>query len=139
MVLACTSGFLADIRHDNRIYITIPIFFICRVFYVGDMFMTIKIKFNADTAVIRWRTPMEKEYIKRQMTMFRDAVEQQIHILLKNEEGREIPRLPKIVPKAGVLPNGVNLPDKTEVEITGGIHKDVDEKKVISIKDEVTL
>jgi hypothetical protein len=90
--------------------------------------MTIKIKFNADTAVIRWRTPMEKEYIKRQMTMFRDAVEQQIHILLKNEEGREIPRLPKIVPKAGVLPNGVNLPDKTEVEIISPVKSEAEKK-----------
>lgn len=56
--------------------------------------MTIKIRFHGDKAVIRWKTPVEQAFLKRQMTMFRDFTPG-IPISLKDEKGREIPRLPK--------------------------------------------
>ncbi len=54
--------------------------------------MAIKIRFHGDTATMRWKNPMEKEFLKQQMTIFRDATPL-ARISVKDERGREMPRL----------------------------------------------
>lgn len=69
--------------------------------------MTIKIRFHGDKAIIRWKTLMEREFLKRQMTMFRDYTPG-AQITLKDEKGNEIPRIPR--PQTNAVSTQVNPP-----------------------------
>jgi hypothetical protein len=55
--------------------------------------MTIKIRFHGETATIRWKNPMEKQFLKNQLTLFRDAMGGKVQILLRDENGKEIPKM----------------------------------------------
>jgi hypothetical protein len=62
--------------------------------------MTIKIRFQPNNkAVIRWKTPFEKEFMKRNMALFRDSVKN-ASISVKDERGDELPKIqmPKMMP-----------------------------------------
>ena len=55
--------------------------------------MSIKIRFHGDKAIIRWKNPMEKNFLQHQLTMFRDSMQRQVQISLKDDKGREVPRV----------------------------------------------
>lgn len=55
--------------------------------------MTIKIRFHGDKAIIRWKHPGEAQFLKQQMTMFRDSMNNKVPISVKDEKGREVPKM----------------------------------------------
>jgi hypothetical protein len=75
--------------------------------------MTIKFRFHPDKAIIRWKTPGDREFLKQQMTLFRDS--QMTKISVKDEKGREMPRM--LVRKPAPPQGPPILINKEEIQI----------------------
>jgi len=84
----------------------------------GELETSIKIRFHGDKATIRWKTPSEKEYLKKQMMILRDLTKG-IEIKLRNEKGDIMPPLPK--PSPLLLPvSGEMKTESTVIKIDAG-------------------
>lgn len=55
--------------------------------------MTIKIRFHGDKAIMRWKNPGEAAFLKQQMTILRDSMSKKISISVKDDKGREVPKI----------------------------------------------
>lgn len=98
--------------------------------------MSIKIRFHPDNkAIIRWKTPAEREFLKSQMTMFRDSMTNFAKISVKDEKGDETPKFKPIVPPSPpstLLPQ-VPIPQK-EIKVEGATIGTIPSKESIVVK-----
>jgi hypothetical protein len=96
--------------------------------------MTIKIRLHGDKAIIRWKTPVEKEFMKRQLIMFRDTVKI-VTVNLRDERGREIPRMQMIQMRPNIGGGEVISPPPIKpIPATGEVKSPpVDESLVVKL------
>jgi hypothetical protein len=79
----------------------------------------IKIMFHEKNATIRWKNPMERDFLRYQLATFRDAMKQAVPISVKDEKGeihippkKPIPTPPSdgiIIPQPDAQPGPVIL------------------------------
>lgn len=82
--------------------------------------MTIKIRFHGDKAIIRWKNPMEKQFLQQQLVMFRDAMQKTAKISVKDDKGDEMPRVIPIKPPQQILVSGGMVASGEVRQVTNG-------------------